>query len=74
MLPNGKTDSIILATGDTNAKLSVWFERLGFCSDHGIIFDYSRREVDPEMISNQAILEAGPLFGRLELQGFQRKN
>jgi hypothetical protein len=71
-LPDGEKQAIVLETGDSNAKLKVWFERHGYV-DNGIIrFDYGRREVDPELIPEQAILDAGPLSGLLEIQGLSK--
>ena len=72
-LPNGKNDSMILDTGDPYVKLSVWFERFGVSSNNKISFDYSRREVDPKIILTQAVLDGGPLFGLLELQGLSEE-
>ncbi|MEM3648523.1 MAG: hypothetical protein QW506_05095 [Thermoproteota archaeon] len=67
-LPDGEKDAIVLDTNDSNAKLKVWFERRGFVDNGWIKFDYARREVDPEIIPMQAILDAGPLEGLLEIQ------
>ncbi len=66
-LPNGKEDALVLNTGDPSAKLVVWFERLGFKRDEEIIFDYKRREVDAEAMRKQGVIEAGPLWGSLEV-------
>lgn len=66
-LPDGEKDAIVLDTGDPNAELKVWFERLGFKHKDFIEFDYTRREVEPETIPKQAILDAGPLVGLLEI-------
>jgi hypothetical protein len=68
-LPNGREDSITLATGTDNAKLEVWFERRWFVEHGWIRFDYQRQEVDPLIMSQQAILGAGPLLGILEISG-----
>ena len=74
-LPDGEKHAIVLDTGDSNAKLKVWFERFGFVdSSSGYIrFNYQRREVDPKIIPMQAILEAGPLIGILEIQGLSEE-
>ena len=72
-LPDGKKDAIILDTGDSNAKLKVWFERYGYVDNGYIKFDYERREVDPNIIPKQAILDGGPLFGELEIQGLSEE-
>jgi len=67
-LPDGLNDAIILDTTTPNTELKVWFERRGFVN-HGMIeFDISRREIDPTIIPTQAALEAGPLYGSLEIQ------
>jgi hypothetical protein len=67
-LPDGMKDAIMLDTGEPNAVLKVWFERMGFVNNGFIEFDYVRREVDPEIIPMQAILKAGSLYGLLEIQ------
>lgn len=68
-LPDGEKDAIILDVGDSNAKIKVWFERSGFVNGNFISFDYKRREVDPEVIPKQAVLDAGPLRGLLKIGG-----
>lgn len=72
-LPDGEKDAIVLDTGDPNAELKVWFERLGFKDKDFIEFDYTRREVDPETIPKQAILEAVPLMGLLKIQALSEE-
>jgi hypothetical protein len=67
-LPDGEKDAIVLNTRDPQAKLRVWLERRGFVANKSIRFDYERREVDCSIISTQAVLEAGPLFGIMEIQ------
>lgn len=68
-LPDGENDAILLVTEDPSAELKVWFERFGFRREAGgfIIFDYKRREVDPDTMSKQAVLDAGPLMGLLKI-------
>ena len=67
-LPDGKKDAITLKTGP-NLKLKVWFDRRGFVHKSGlIVFNYDRRELDPNIIPKQAILDAGPLMGLLEIK------
>jgi hypothetical protein len=72
-LPNGQEDAIVLDAGDPNAELKVWFERRGYVDSGLIKFSYERREVDPEIVSKQAILDAGPLMGLLELRGLPQE-
>ena len=68
-LPDGEKDAIVLDPEDSNAKLKVWFERWGFVDSNGWIkFCYNRREIDPNIIPTQAILDAGPLMGLLEIK------
>ncbi len=70
-LPDGEADAIELPTGDPGADLHVWFERRGFVSEDStfrIRYDRDRREVEPETMRGQAILQAGPLVGRLTLK------
>lgn len=72
-LPDGAMDAIAVETGDPNAKLEFWFERWGFVNETTdgikdfILFSYSRKEVDPERMTWQAILDAGPLMGMLTI-------
>jgi hypothetical protein len=73
-LPDGIKDAIVLNTGDSNAKLKVWFERHGYVDTGHIKFDYERKEADPSIIPTQAILEGGPLYGQLEIQGLSEEN
>jgi hypothetical protein len=62
-LPDGEKDAILVDVPDPTAELKVWFERRGFVDDRWIRFDYSRPEIDPEIMERQAILDAGPLRG-----------
>jgi hypothetical protein len=66
-LPDGMDDAIIL-NNDQNTELKIWFERFGFVDGSLIEFDYHRQEVDPNIIPQQAIIEAGPLMGLLEIR------
>src|SRR6266581_4241758 len=69
-LPDGQSDAVVLDTGDGDVELHIWFERLGFVGDNGFIhFDERRREVPEELMSRQAVLEAGDLRGKLRLRG-----
>lgn len=73
-LPDGEKDAIVLDTSDPNAQLKIWFEQWGFKENNGFIkFDYERREVDPNIIPMQAILDAGPLMGSLEIQALSKE-
>jgi hypothetical protein len=73
-LPDGKKNALKLSTTDPKANLMIWFERRGYVDDSFIRFDYNRKEVDPKIMEEQGILEAGPLFGLLEIQGISKKN
>ena len=66
-LPDGESDSIALDTKDSNTKLKVWFVRSGFVESGMIRFDYQRTEVDSRVMSRQALLQGGPLFGLMEI-------
>jgi hypothetical protein len=66
-LPDGEKDAIELNTKDPNANLRVWFERRGFVENGYIKFDWDRKEANPDIISKQGILDAGPLVGKLEI-------
>lgn len=65
-LPNGEQDALSLQTRSSNSKLKVWFERNGFVEHEQIVYDQKRNEVDPVVMSKQAVLEAGHLVGLLE--------
>jgi hypothetical protein len=68
-LPNGEADAIELTVADADMRLKVWFERRGATDTDGFTrFDVSRREVNPEAIARQARLDAGPLFGSVEIK------
>lgn len=73
-LPDGKKNAVKLSTADPKANLKIWFERRGYIDDSFIKFDYNRKEVDPKIMEEQGILEAGPLFGLLKIQGISKKN
>lgn len=66
-LPDGEKDAIILKTTHSNMDLKVWFERRGCVDDGFIEYDSKRGEVDPEIVLKQAVLDAGPLIGLLEI-------
>ena len=67
-LPNGEADAIALTGPKDPVRVSVWFDRRGFVRDGFIVFDETRREVDPLVIPRQAVLDAGPLLGRVEVE------
>jgi len=47
-------------------RLWFWFERRGYSIEHGMSnFAYDRREVDPDIMAWQGVLDGGPLHGRL---------
>jgi hypothetical protein len=72
-LPDGEADALVLDTPDANARLKVWFDRTGYLetADGNLIrFDPSRREVDPEIVAEQAMLDAGPIRGLLTIELF----
>ncbi len=65
-LPDGENDVVMLDSGDSDTRLSVWFDRYGFVGANGMIYyDHSKREVDTRIVGRQAILDAGPLKGKL---------
>jgi len=68
-MPNGKNDEIVLDTGDPDFSLKIWFERRGFVRDGMIEYAISRKEVDPQIIPTQGILDAGPMSCLLEVRG-----
>ena len=72
-LPNGENDAISLDSGDDDAKLMVWFDRFGTVDGKQIRFDLGKREVDQKIMLTQAILEGGPLFGRVEIDNMSEE-
>jgi hypothetical protein len=62
-LPNGDADALTLKTDEPNIELKVWFSRRGAVQNGIIEFDYSKQDVDQNVMEQQAILEAGPLSG-----------
>lgn len=67
-LPNGKDDSITI--NKDNFKLDFWFERHGVQNrgdDKFIVYKYNKKEFNEEDIAKQGFLDAGVLFGQLEL-------
>lgn len=74
-LPDGEGDAVPLPVEDPDAELKVWFERFGFKpeADGFIVFDCKRREVDPDVMSRQAVLDAGPLIGSLKIREIPRE-
>jgi hypothetical protein len=66
-LPNGESDAIELNTDDQDISLKVWFVRRGFVQNGFIVYDQDKRDVDDSVIEKQAILDAGPLCGKLIL-------
>lgn len=72
-MPDGNTEAITLDAGDSNFILKVWLERRGFVDSGMIKFDYKKREVDPTVISRQAVLDGGPLSCLLEINGISEQ-
>ena len=72
-LPDGEKDAITLDTEDENLLIRVWFERRGFSDGTFIRYDQERREVDPEVMAEQALLDAGPLMGEVTVYGLSEE-
>ncbi len=68
-LPEGKADAISLPVDPPGSSLAVWFERRGHVDGRFIKFDWHRREVDASVMVRQAVLDAGPLVGHVEVAG-----
>jgi hypothetical protein len=67
-LPDGEKDAVSIENKEEAATLQLWFERRGFVESGMIRFHHCRSEVNPEIISRQAVLDAGPLRGLLKLE------
>lgn len=63
-LPRGIEDAI--ETDVEFGHLQLWFERRGY-TERMVQFDFERHEVDPHIVPKQGRLDAGPLFGKLQL-------
>lgn len=64
-LPDGENDAILLNAGHSDYELKVWFKRRGKTDKNSIRFSLNEFNVDPSVISKQAILDAGPISGEL---------
>ena len=64
-LPNGERDAITIK--DETFILHLWFEQWGFMDHSFIRFEYKRKEVDSDTVPRQAVLDAGPLYGNIQL-------
>lgn len=63
-LPNGIDDKLEINGNDYNLKF--WFEQCGFMNERNmIVYDSSKREINPERIKNQDNISGGFLFGEL---------
>jgi hypothetical protein len=67
-LPDGRNDAVALNTGDGHATLTVWFERMGYTEKGRIVFDERQRDIEPSVMGTQTHLQAGHLFGLLEVR------
>jgi hypothetical protein len=64
-LPRGMEDAIELETGVGHLRL--WFERLGYTEENMVHFDFQRHEVNDAIVPKQGKLDAGPVFGLLNI-------
>jgi len=72
-LPDNENDAIELQAFKESIKINVWFERRGFMRDKKIIYDVSKKEVDPTKISKQYLLSGGYLFGSFVMNDISRE-
>lgn len=73
-LPNGEDDALTLVSTDSDVDISVWFERRGYLDFRDLIqFDYHRKEVDEALVTQQAVLDAGPLLGSLTIRNVDQE-
>jgi hypothetical protein len=66
-LPDGERDALHLQTEEPTATLRAWFRRLGKM-DRSLIQFAQESTFDPSVISRQGVLDAGPLYGQLDLE------
>ena len=66
-LPNGEADALTLKTDDPAAVLRVWFKRQGRMDGAFFQFAHKEQSFDPTVVSRQGVLEAGPLYGQLDI-------
>jgi hypothetical protein len=68
-LPEGLTDAIVVPHPEQDAIVRIWFERRGYVDERGyVVHDLNRHEVDPSVVPRQGVLDAGPLFGGIDLE------
>lgn len=72
-LPDGVNDSIQLNAGHSDYKLKIWFKRRGKTERNSIDFSLNDSNVDPSIIPNQAVLEAGPMSCELIVKNIDSK-
>ena len=71
-LPDGEKDSISIKSGNSLIDIRVWFERCGYINQMGWVkFDYKKREIEPNILYRQAKIDAGPLRGKIIIQGLK---
>jgi hypothetical protein len=71
-LPDGPRHARQLPTDDPNAEITVWFKRYGFNNAGLITFSLDHNDVDPDRLSRQGVVAAGPLFGTIRLSNVTR--
>lgn len=71
-LPDDENDSIFLNTGHSDYELKIWFKRRGKTDSNYIRFSLNESDVDPSIISKQAVLDAGPLSSELTVKNIEQ--
>ena len=67
-LPDGEMDAITVDRPSEHCRIMFWFERWGYMNDRGTItHSYERREIEPEEVPEQRMLDAGGIIGRVIL-------
>ncbi len=72
-LPNNKLDKIEKKLISFDGLISFWFERRGTLVNSYIKYDNKKKLTNVELITKQAILDAGPLFGEITIKKIPSK-
>lgn len=67
-LPNGQTDAIKFYDENINGNIRIWHKRWGVVKDGEFQFEYNKEILDEELILEQIALEAGPLYGDVQIE------
>lgn len=67
-LPHEDENKFHIELDDKDAELVMWFEQRGYVKDGYYIYDSEKKDIDTNLIYKQALLDAGPVFGKLQIK------